>query len=68
MPGRSSRSRAKSIRFQLCVWAEVSDTAEKHGVTFNEEVIRRLRLGADPDWSRGVTGEQPKLFDDEAGV
>ncbi len=61
MPNKSSRSRPKSIRFPLDVWAEVCDTADKHGVTFNEEVVARLRAGADPDWVPPVPEGQEEL-------
>ena len=50
MPGKSSKTRTKSIRFPVEVWDEVQHTAAKDGRTFNEEVVRRLRELADPDY------------------
>ena len=48
MPGKSNKTKTRSVRVPLDVLAELEATAAKHGVTTNEEIIRRIRDGADP--------------------
>jgi len=50
VPGKSAKSKTRSVRFPLDVLQELEDTAKAKGVTVNEELMRRVRDGADPYW------------------
>lgn len=46
MPGKSSKSKAKSIRLSLEQWAELEYAASLHGHGVNDEVKARIAAGA----------------------
>jgi len=43
-------SAVHGVRIPHDVWAEVCDTAAKHGRKPGQEVVERLRRCADPEW------------------
>lgn len=57
MPGKSSKSRTKSMRWPIDLWADIEYEAKRRGVTFNELVVELVREAVPPRPAEEVEGQ-----------